>query len=159
MAARELPEPRLKMTPRENFWESDDPDPAHRSVLTLREKVSGLRAFTGLRENNSSSCGRASMPLRSCGVQSCSGGMPASPSPPPAKKLGSIGFFGNTGTQNPRPGPHEKSGTRSRRIRDSHFRICVNRVPQTKIPRSRRYQSDMRAKRRQRRSHGENSQL
>ena len=30
----------------ENFWESDDPDPAHRSVLTLREKVSGLRAFT-----------------------------------------------------------------------------------------------------------------
>ncbi len=33
----------------ENFWESDDSDPAHRSVLTLREKVSGLRAFTATR--------------------------------------------------------------------------------------------------------------
>ena len=33
----------------ENFWESDDSDPAHGSVLTLREKVSGLRAFTATR--------------------------------------------------------------------------------------------------------------
>ena len=45
----------------ETFWESDDPDSTHRTVLSFKEKVSELRTFAATQRNSSSYSKRASI--------------------------------------------------------------------------------------------------